>query len=191
MNYYLKLDSSQVVWGTAYADKSPWPDGVKVDFNADSVLSLPTKQRLVDGALVDTGQPVLPPHPWMKWDENAIAWIDLRNLDDLKADQWAKIKAARGDAEFGGFTWDGSPFDSDAISQQRIIGASQLAGITPGFLIDWTLADNTVRTLNATDMQAVGFALGQHVNAQHVKARGLRQQIDDATTPAEVEAVVW
>jgi hypothetical protein len=59
------------------------------------------------------------------------------------------------------------------------------------FSIDWTLADNTVRTLSGADMIAVGQALGQHVAACHIKARALREQINAATTVAEVEAVVW
>ena len=48
------------------------------------------------------------------------------------------------------------------------------------FSIDWTLADNTVRTLNAADMIAVGVALGQHVNACHERARVLRGEIESA-----------
>jgi len=94
-------------------------------------------------------------------------------------------------AEFGGFTWDGSPFDSDAISQSRIQGAVQLAATAPGFTIDWTLANNSVRNLSAADLANVGAALGMHVATQHAKARTLRSQIEAATTVAEVDAVTW
>lgn len=112
-------------------------------------------------------------------------------LDRLKSLKWGEVKNCRSAAEYGGFTWDDSTFDSDALSQQKIIGASQMATLTPGFEIDWTLADNTVRTLNAAEMNAVGVALGQHVNAQYVKARALRQQIEDAATREEVAAIAW
>ena len=118
-------------------------------------------------------------------------WIDQRTLADFKAAKWAQIKRARVNAEFGGFTWDGSPFDSDAISQSRIQGVLQLAALIPDFSIDWTLADNTVRALSGSELAAVGVALWLHVGTQHAKARVLRAQIEAATTADEVDAVVW
>lgn len=145
-------------------------------------------QYVENGQLVD-----MPPRPSANhvFDYDTKQWADPRTLEELKAAKWEEIKAARDVAEFGGFTWDGSTFDSDSASQQRIIGAAQLAALDTSFVIDWTLADNTVRTLNASEMIAVGEALGIHVNAQHVKGRTLRQQIEQATTKAEVEAVAW
>ena len=115
--------------------------------------------------------------------------VDIDFLD--KPQPVPIIKQARSSAEFGGFTWDGSPFDSDAISQSRIQGALQLAAMAPGFTIDWTLANNSVRNLSAADLANVGAALGMHVAAQHAKARLLRSQIEVATTVAEVDAVTW
>jgi hypothetical protein len=53
------------------------------------------------------------------------------------------------------------------------------------------LADNTTRTLNQADMIAVGVALGQHVQTQFTKAQALRLQIEAASTPEQVAAVVW
>lgn len=192
MKHYLKLDSSGVVWGYSAADEAPGQGWVEVGFSAEGVISRPTKFRLVGDELVDTGQPSFPPAPYMVWSEQQIAWVDARDLAGKKDAKWEEIKAAREAAEFGGFTWDGSTFDSDPLSQQRIAGAVQLASLDPtGFTIDWTLADNTFRTLNAQEMTAVGVAMGQHVNAQHVKARILRQQIEAATTEAELDAIVW
>ena len=125
------------------------------------------------------------------FDYSKKAWVDPRTLDDIKLAKWEIIKQARSSAEFGGFTWDGSPFDSDAISQSRIQGALQLAAMVPGFTVDWTLANNSARNLNAADLANVGAALGMHVAAQHAKARLLRSQIEAATTVAEVDAVTW
>ena len=125
------------------------------------------------------------------FDYTTKQWYDPRTLNDIKLAKWLTIKRARSSAEFGGFTWDGSPFDSDAISQSRIQGAVQLAAMAPGFTIDWTLANNSVRNLNGEDMANVGAALGMHVATQHAKARTLRSQIEAATTVAEVDAVTW
>lgn len=119
-------------------------------------------------------------------------WTDQRSLDEVKRHRWNGIKQERAQREYVGFAWDGSTFDSDPVSQSRIQGAVQLAGLDPvAFSIDWTLADNTVRTLSGADMVAVGVTLAQHVNGLHVIARGLRAQIESATTIAEVESVVW
>lgn len=118
-------------------------------------------------------------------------WVDPRTLPEHQAAQWEVIKAARAVAEFGGFKWDGSTFDSDSVSQGRIQGGVQLAGLVPGFLIDWTLTDNTVRNLSASDMVNVGVALAQHVGFQHAKARALRQQINAANSLQEIISIVW
>jgi hypothetical protein len=134
---------------------------------------------------------VPPLHP-ATWNPGAEQWVDARTPDALKADKWAEIKAARDAAEHGGFTWDGSVFDSDPESQTKIVGATQLANMNPAsFLMDWTLKDNTVRTLTGAQMISVGQALAVHVNAQHVLGRTLRQQIEAATTAAEVNAIHW
>jgi hypothetical protein len=118
-------------------------------------------------------------------------WVDPRSLSKLKADRWELIKKARNDAEFGGFLWDGSRFDSDQISQQRIQGMVQIANLDSSMSMDWTLADNSVRTLNSEQGIALGLALAAHVNEQHVKARTLRVAIDSATSAEQVAAVVW
>ena len=147
-----------------------------------------TSHYIADGALVP-----IPARPGNHhtFDYTAKQWIDPRTLSDLQVAKWEQIKRARANAEFGGFTWDGSPFDSDAISQSRIQGAVQLAAMAPGFTIDWTLANNSVRNLSAADLAAVGVALGLHVGTQHDKARVLRAQIEAATTADEVDAVTW
>ena len=119
----------------------------------------------------------------------------LDTLDSLKLRKWAAIKDRREQVEFGGFTWDGSVFDSDAESQSRIQGASQLATLamlsSSNFSVDWTLADNTVRTLSIANMLAVGQAMGVHIMTTHGVGRGLRAAIEAATTTAAVEAVTW
>jgi len=118
-------------------------------------------------------------------------WEDPRTLADFKDAQWAAIKQARSQAEYAGFTWDGSTFDSDALSQNRITGAVTLAQMSSTFSIGWILKDNTVRILGQSDMLAVGAALGAHVAAIFAKGVLLREQIESATTVQQIEAVVW
>lgn len=123
------------------------------------------------------------------FDYSTKTWVDPRSLEDHKTAQWALIKAARNEAEFGGFTWDGSIFDSDQVSQARIQGAVLLAASNPDFVVDWTLADNTVRTLTADDLITISQALGEHVSLQHSRARDARALLDQATSIREVQAI--
>lgn len=119
----------------------------------------------------------------------------LETLDAVRVRKWADIKLTRSRIEYGGFEWDGSRFDSDETSRARIQGAVQLAVIAQSagapYAQDWTLEDNSVRTLSAEDVIAVGVALGQHVSAVFETARQLRELIDSATNAEEVYAVEW
>lgn len=159
----------------------------------------PATEGLLDGEVDDSafyvaGGELVPiparPSPKHQFDWGTHTWVDPRTLADLRAAKWEAIKLARAQAEFGGFVWDGDTFDSDRMSQSRIQGAAQLAQLVPEFTIDWTLADNSVRTLSAADMVAVGTAMGQHVNTVHAHARDLRAQIATATEE-ELALINW
>lgn len=143
-------------------------------------------QYVLDGEIVDK-----PPQPSAihYFDYSTKSWVDPRSLDDHKTAQWALIKAARDKAEFGGFTWDGSIFDSDQVSQARIQSAVLLATGNPNFVVDWTLADNTVRSLTADDMIVLSLTLGEHVSLQHSRARSARALLDQATSISEVQSI--
>ncbi|MEO8296354.1 MAG: DUF4376 domain-containing protein [Burkholderiales bacterium] len=142
---------------------------------------------VIDGELVDLGQAPSTFHRIVSG-----AWVDPRTIADLRAAKWVAIKVDRARAEAAPLVVAGCTFDAGPTSQQRIAGAVQLALIGgAAFSIDWTLADNTVTTLSAPEMVAVGLALGAQVSAAHERARTLRTAIEAATTAAEVEAVVW
>lgn len=120
---------------------------------------------------------------------------EFTELDVARNYKWNELKIERNRREYGGFTWDGSIFDSDPQSQSRIQGGVQLAMIATQsnqpFSIDWTLKDNTVRTLDATSMYGVGMALATHVQNLHQISRTLREQLDNATTLQEVGNINW
>ena len=113
------------------------------------------------------------------------------DLTSHRADKWAEIKQARDSEEFGTFTWSTHTFQCDEVSQRRIQGAVQLAQLDSTTTLDWTLADNSVQTFNATELQQIGQALAAHVNACHVKSRTKRGEIDAATTQTELDAITW
>jgi hypothetical protein len=118
--------------------------------------------------------------------------VDMRLLNEAKEQKWATLKDARTAAESAPFICDGSVYQAD---KERISGAVQLALLAQlagqPFTIDWTLSDNTVRTLDAAQMIAVGVAMGTSVSAIFGTARSLREQLDAATTIVEVDAIGW
>ena len=111
-------------------------------------------------------------------------WRDTRSLDDLKAQKWTEIKSERDSLEFGGFEFEGNIYDSDQVSQGRIMGAA-VAGIDQ----TWTLADNTTVELSASQLQQLYAALQAHIASVHERGRIARQLIFDAETKEQVEAV--
>lgn len=150
--------------------------------------------RIEANHYVVDGEPVaMPPQPSLAhvFDYTLKDWVDPRSLEELKSQKWAEIKAARENSEWGGFTWDGSGFDSDPSSQMKIMGAAQMTAINPALSLEWTLADNSVRTLDTTQMQNVGLALGAHISACHARARDLRALIDSAADAETVALVEW
>ena len=125
-----------------------------------------------------------PPTPNHTFDYVIKEWVDLRTLDQIKAQKWAEIKSQRDQLEFGGFEFEGDIYDSDRVSQGRILGAAS-AGLSQV----WTLADNSTRSLSASQLQQLYAALQTHTALVHERGRIAREAIMSATTKEEVEAV--
>lgn len=119
-----------------------------------------------------------------EFDYTAKKWSDPRSLDQVKEEKWNKIKLQRNQLEFGGFEFDGNIYDSDPVSQGRIMGAAG-AGIDQV----WTLADNTTVELSASQLQQLYAALQAHIASVHERGRIARQLLFDAKTKEEVEAI--
>ena len=117
---------------------------------------------------------------------------DARTLAEAKTLKWDEIKKLRYSKETNTFTHNSQVFHAD---KGHIGGATQLAVLAKAasqpFSMDWTLYDNTVVTLNADQMIAVGTALGIFVNSLYTTARLIREDIEACTTNAQVDAIVW
>lgn len=111
-------------------------------------------------------------------------WVDTRTLYEVKTQKWEELKARRDALEFGGFEYKGNVYDSDQVSQGRIMGAA-IAGVDQ----IWTLANNTTVTLTGDELKELYAALQMHVAALHERGRIARYNIDVAMTPQEIEAV--
>lgn len=127
-----------------------------------------------------------PPPPSLNhiFDYATKQWIDPRSLDEIKAQKWDQLKQQRNAFEFGGFLFDGLIYDSDQVSQGRIMGAT-IASVDQV----WTLADNTTVSLTSSQLQQLYSALQAHIASVHERGRIARQLIFDAETKEQVEAV--
>lgn len=124
--------------------------------------------------------------------QGSIVADSTGSLQSAKDRQWVIIKQARAIAEAQPFLYAGDLYDAN---KEQISGSVVMAMLakqaSQPFSINWTLKDNTVKTLNADQMIGLGIALGQFITAIYDKARNYRQQINVATTVANVQNVVW
>lgn len=196
MKYVLYDDVGEIrVWGDA---DSP-PSGIE-GFSSLAAEGSPDTHYVKNGALraYTTGQAAgkaaAPSYP-ATWSNTTFSWIDSRSLSDAKEQSWETMKVARTANVAAGFIWDGSKFDSDDISQQRIQGAVQLAILAASagqpFSLIWTLFDNSVRTLSGSEMIQVGIALGSFVQSVYNAGVSIRTQIDGATTTNDLKSITW
>ena len=124
------------------------------------------------------------PSPQHVFDYEIKQWVDPRSLDEIKAQKWAEIKSQRNQLEFGGFEFESNVYDSDQVSQGRIMGAAA-AGVDQ----TWTLANNTTVELSWSQLQQLYVALQAHVAGVHERGRIARLTIDSAETKEEVEDI--
>lgn len=126
------------------------------------------------------------PSPHFIFDYEIKQWVDPRSLDEIKAQKWTEIKSQRDQLEFSGFEFEGNTYDSDQVSQGRIMGAAA-AGVDQ----TWTLANNTTVELTALQLQQLYAALQAHIASAHERGRIAREAIQAATTKEQIEAIVF
>lgn len=124
------------------------------------------------------------PTEYHQFNYTSKEWFDPRSLDEIKAQKWVEIKSQRDQLEFGGFAFEGNIYDSDQVSQGRIMGAAS-AGVDQV----WTLADNTTVSLTSSQLQQLYDSLQAHIASVHERGRIARQLIFGAETKEEVEDI--
>ena len=129
-------------------------------------------------------EPYPQPTPFHLFNYETKNWEDSRNLSELKEAKWVQLKRERDQLEFGGFEFEGGVYDSDQVSQGRIMGA-----VSAGVDQVWTLADNTTVELSASQLQQLYAALQAHIASVHERGRIARQLIFDAETKEEIEVI--
>jgi hypothetical protein len=139
-------------------------------------------------------KPIQPSHIHT-WNKTTKVWEDARTIDEIRNLKWEQIKQWRATAIATNLTTPYGIFQCRDEDRQNIIDSVLLANnlTTLGLpvAIEWTLADNSIVTLDQTQMVTVGLLLGQQVQTAHARARVLRIAKDTATTISEIEALTW
>ncbi len=123
--------------------------------------------------------------------DGVLSWHDPRTLEQIRAGRLAALRDERDAVITGGFVCDGSRFDSDSTSQQRLLGAlvaAQAGAITE---VSWRLYDNSWRLLSGAEIAAVYQALTAHTQSAFTTFKALEAAVLAATTAEGVEAVQW
>lgn len=118
--------------------------------------------------------------------------IPALSLDELKQDKINELKSTRDTLETEPIEYNGNLYDYDEKARERInaaIIALDVQGADAS--IDWTTADNQDVKVTVYDLRAIVAAVAVRSNALHVKYRKAKEQVEAATTAADVEAVTF
>jgi len=146
--------------------------------------------------LVPAGQPAAvasgAPPTVGTWRWQGGAWLRVLTLDEAKGMAWGRVKAARELALAGNFNALGVVFQINPVNiTGATLAAMRAQAAALPYAQTWVLADNSITTLDAADMIAVGEACAAAVDAIWQISIGLRAQIDAASSVAEVDGLDW
>jgi hypothetical protein len=105
-------------------------------------------------------------------------------LPNAKLRKIAQLKSTRDTTINGGFAWDSSGFDSDPISQSRILGA--FVANSP---VTWRLSNNTWRELSVVELGGLWQALQGHLQAAFTAFAIAEAAVNACTTIEELNAL--
>lgn len=115
------------------------------------------------------------------------------DLADARAQVWARAKAYRDQRIGGGCATPAGRVQTDTVSQGRIGNAALAAFIKKAggepFAVDWTMEDDSIVTLDADGMIAMGFAVMSYVAGCQNAGTAIRVTIDAAASAAAVQAI--
>lgn len=148
-----------------------------------------TLHKLVNGEQVE-----LTPEELAEF-EAAEAAHKASYLDRLKAGKNAEINAAREAANLT-FPYGGKTFDSDAESQNYIVGVNaqvtRLKAMPPGWIGYWKTADNERHSITTVaQWNAFYDAMFAQGMINFGKSEQLKADLAAATTEEEIAAISW
>lgn len=138
----------------------------------------------------------MPAHPGvdgaeLRINNGQIYWHDSRALDQVRAAKWEEIKAHRQALYNSPISVEGIKIDADDNSRMDIMGAIMAMQLSGGGSRMWRCSDNVMRELTLAQIIGAGMAIASRRQALIEISDSLYQQIQSATTVADVNAVVW
>jgi Domain of unknown function (DUF4376) len=126
-----------------------------------------------------------------EWDIGAKFWRDSRSLQDARISRNGAMKAAMDSASSAQITVAGLTYDADPAAMAAMLQEVQLASLTPTAAINWTLANNVVRSHTLAQLRTVAQAIRTRNTANRAKYEARRAAISAALSIAAVDAVAW
>jgi len=112
------------------------------------------------------------------------------NIDKLKQMKLAEMADKRWQAETEGYVYNGQTFHADRQSQDRVFQAYVASLNNPNFTQTWKTKDGWLE-MTVTDFVNLYNEFQAFLQGLYQKEKALQEQIDGATTVAELEAVKW
>ncbi|ABS43837.1 conserved hypothetical protein [Campylobacter jejuni subsp. doylei 269.97] len=130
-------------------------------------------------------------HPYLnQWLENADASEALEVKKELKK---REITKKRDEAINGGVEYNGKVFQSSEKDRNLLTSTISLFSITrqvpEGF--KWIAKDNEAVSFTLEDLIALGGVMANAVNASMIKARNLKDKIEQASSLEELDLITW
>ena len=123
---------------------------------------------------------------------NAVFTAPVKPLEMVKADKLVELKSMRDNLEVEPIEYNGNVFDYDEKARDRINAAIiSLELLGDEASLSWTTADNKEAVVTANDLKMVIANVAIRSNELHVKYRELKEQVNNATTVEEVNAIEW
>lgn len=117
--------------------------------------------------------------------------LEEESLESVKEHKILTLKIQRDNLEVEPIIYNGHLYDYDSKARDRIsaaIIALELQG--EGATIEWTTADNADTPVTATDLKMIIAAVAVRSNKLHTAYRIAKEKVEEATTAADVEAVI-
>lgn len=109
-----------------------------------------------------------------------------------KAKKLAELAAARYAEEMGGIEVDGILIKTDERTRGILTAGMVEARDNPEFsLLNWKISDGNFVDLSALQILSIYEAVDAHIAATFAKERTLSEQVINATTVEELEAITW
>lgn len=145
--------------------------------------------------LVDThpGEQIKPRWNGAEWTESATAEeieATKPSLAELKAAKKQEIATVRWQAETAGLELTGFSVATDRESQAMITAAVLQTLLDPTYTVQWKTSVGFI-TLTSEQIQAVGVAVRQHVQACFDREAVLLIAIEACETAEELNAIKW